>query len=101
VLVPLASLWLAFAPPESPDASQPTQPAASEPDLTEAKRLSDNGTVGGVSLTLGVVGVAVGIRQLVTAKRVDKHRASSASTAWTPTAALGRDGAYFGMSARF
>lgn len=54
--------------------------------------------VGGVSLTLGVVGVAVGVRQLVVAKRVEKHRAA---TAWTPTAAFGRDGAFFGVSARF
>jgi len=57
--------------------------------------------VGGVGVTLGVVGVAVGIRQLVTAKRVEKHRAGSGPTAWTPTAAFGREGAYFGVSARF
>jgi hypothetical protein len=55
--------------------------------------------VGGVSMTLGVVGVAVGIRQLVTAKRVEKHRARP--TAWTPTASFGRGGAFLGISGRF
>jgi hypothetical protein len=55
--------------------------------------------VGGVSVALGVVGVGIGIRQLVTAKRIKQN--NRALTAWTPTAAFGRDGVWFGVSGRF
>lgn len=54
--------------------------------------------VGGFTAVLGVAGVAVGIRQLVTAKRVREHHTARA---WTPTAAFGRDGVWFGVSGRF
>jgi hypothetical protein len=55
--------------------------------------------VGGVSMALGVVGVGIGIRQLITAKRVEKH--NGARTAFTPTAGFGREGGWVGVAGRF
>jgi hypothetical protein len=55
--------------------------------------------VGGVSVALGVVGVGIGIRQLVTAKRVEKN--DMARRSLTPTASFGREGVWFGVSGRF
>ena len=57
--------------------------------------------VGGVSVGLGVVAIAVGVRQYVTAKRIEASNKKAGVSALTPTAAIGRDAAVFGVSGRF
>lgn len=56
--------------------------------------------VGGVAMVAGVGVVAFGIRQLITAKRIEKHSASK-SAAWVPTAGFGREGGWLGAAGRF
>jgi hypothetical protein len=56
--------------------------------------------VGGVAIAAGVGVVAFGVRQLITAKRVEQHRASNRA-AWVPTAGFGREGAWLGVAGRF
>jgi tetratricopeptide (TPR) repeat protein len=56
--------------------------------------------VGGVAIAAGVGVVSFGVRQLITAKRVEQHRASN-RTAWAPTAGFGREGAWLGVAGRF
>lgn len=50
---------------------------------------------GGVTAALGVVGVAIGVQQLVKAKKVTSERSLRASASFT------REGVWFGVSGRF
>jgi hypothetical protein len=56
--------------------------------------------VGGVAIAAGVGVVSFGVRQLITAKRIEQRRSSN-GTAWVPTAGLGREGAWLGVAGRF
>jgi hypothetical protein len=56
--------------------------------------------VGGFAIGVGVGVLSFGIRQLITAKRIEK-RSTSKSTAMVPTAGFGRDGAWLGVAGRF
>lgn len=56
--------------------------------------------VGGVAIGAGVGVLSFGIRQLITAKRVEQHEAKH-SAALVPTAGWGREGAWLGLAGRF
>jgi hypothetical protein len=56
--------------------------------------------VGGFVIGAGVGVLSFGIRQLITAKRIEK-RSTSTSAAWVPTAGFGREGAWLGVAGRF
>lgn len=56
--------------------------------------------VGGFAIGAGVGVLSFGIRQLITAKRIEQ-RSASKSTALIPTAGFAREGAWFGVAGRF
>jgi hypothetical protein len=86
------------------DANLPPDSAAFDDadDFVAAERRKGSAWMagGGVAAAVGIVGVALGVRQLVLAKRSSRTPASEGARV-NASAAIGRDGVWVGVSGRF